>query len=166
MGTRKTAIKAADRGGRRNPVPPSNTPASVQRQVRPGAVVHGAYGLRKLLRRGGAAGRRQLKQVRDEHARYVLSAGFPTWEAAPRPLQVLIEIAVELDLFRRALFAGFYRGADVPRRYDGVTEQQRRVLMGLGIHGRAVEPRLDRILDSMTREAEETAPARSGEAPE
>ncbi|MGH2628379.1 MAG: hypothetical protein ACRDHY_17205 [Anaerolineales bacterium] len=141
-------------------------PVPGQRQVRPGQVVHGAYGLRKLLRRGGPAGRRQLKQIRDEHDRYLLAKGYPTWTSAPRPLQVLIEIAVELDLFRRALFAGFYRGLSVPARYSGILEMQRRVLVGLGVLGEPRVPNLEAILGTMMQEPappEETPPARSSE---
>jgi hypothetical protein len=47
-----------------------------------------------------------------------------------------------LTLFRRALFAAFYQGQDVPKRFDGICELLRRVLstMGLQPQNATVDP--------------------------
>jgi hypothetical protein len=79
---------------------------------------------------------RQAEALRDA---YALVKGYTGWVACPAPVAALIEAAVELRLFRRALFRVFYTGGEVPKRYDAIVELERRVLSSLGIEPAAVE---------------------------
>jgi hypothetical protein len=79
---------------------------------------------------------RQAEALRDA---YALAKGYTAWVACPAPVAALIEAAVELRLFRRALFRVFYAGGEVPKRYDAIVELERRVLSSLGIEPAAVE---------------------------
>ena len=159
MDARKAKTSAEMREERRNPVPPANTP-------KPGELRHGAYTLHSLLRRTGPVGWRARALIRDLRLNLAVAKGYATWESVPRPAQALIEIAVELDLFRRLLFSGFWRGEDVPKRYDGVTELQRRVLGDLGIEPALQEPDVIALLAGMRKSdrSDKPRPGPTGEA--
>ncbi len=93
-----------------------------QVQSKPGQMTHGAYSLRRLVRLSKPRKRRDREMLEAARLAYAVAAGFTSWESAPQPVREVIDMAVELSLFRRALFSGFWRGAEIPKRYDGVTE--------------------------------------------
>jgi hypothetical protein len=110
-----------------------NTRKPDQVQARPGVVTHAAYSLRRLVRLSKPKKRSDREMLAGLRLAYAIAAGFPSWESTPQPVREVIDMAVELSLFRRALFSGFWSGREIPKRYDGVTELLRRVLVTLGL---------------------------------
>jgi hypothetical protein len=126
-----------------------------QVQSKPGQVTHGAYSLRRLVRLSKPKQRRDREMLEAARLAYAVAVGFASWESAPQPVREIIDMAIELSLFRRALFSGFWIGREIPKRYDGVTELLRRVLVTLGLEpSRAASPDVAAILAGMpSREA-------------
>ena len=94
--------------------------------------VHGGYAGRRALRRPDR--RRSIVRLAEElRELYAIAKGYPSWQAAPAPVAALIEVAVELRLFRRRLFSPFWSREEVPKRYDAIAELERRVLVSLGL---------------------------------
>jgi hypothetical protein len=123
-------------------------PDQVQSKV--GQVTHGAYSLRRLVRLSKPRKRSDREMLVGLRLAYAIAAGFPSWQAAPQPVREVIDMAVELSLFRRALFSGFWSGQEIPKRYDGVTELLRRVLVTLGLEqSRAAAPDVAAMLAGM-----------------
>jgi hypothetical protein len=99
-------------------------------------VVHRAYAARRLLRKPDRR-RSLVRQAEALRDRYAVARGFTSWVACPGPVAALIEIAVEVRLFRRRLFAAFWARQEADPFGDAVR--------GRGDAGRQMLERLKRL---------------------
>ncbi len=112
---------------------------------------HGAYALERRWVEGklSRSMRRLVNRLRFE---YALAKGFPSWASTPAPLRDAIDNAIRGRLLAARLFAGFWSGEDVPKRFDTVTENLRRQLRDLDVNAPAQPLDVARLLAEM-REA-------------
>lgn len=112
---------------------------------------HGAYRLEARWREGKLE-RRDRRLVNRLRFEYAVAKGFPSWASTPAPVRDAIDNALRQRLLAARLFAGFWSGEDVPKRFDTVSENLRRQLRDLDVNAPAQPVDVAQLLAQM-REA-------------
>ncbi len=87
---------------------------------------------------GGYSRNAEKRRSRRWQFAFAVHLGYPGWFHVPIPLKFKIVNCIRQKHLQDALWSGFWRGEDVPKRFDTVSENLRRALVDLtGESGKA-----------------------------